>query len=69
MKNLVVNRNMKSKENFSDNQFHNIWKLFVILPIFFSSQTKRWVTITYEHVIKKLSHELPKDLRLKTLGT
>ena len=69
MTNLVVNRNMKSKENFTHNQFHNIWSLFVVLPIFFSSQMKRWVTVTYENGIKKLPHELPNNLKLRILGT
>ena len=31
--NLVVNKN-KSKRNFADNQFHNILRLFDVLPNF-----------------------------------
>ena len=33
-----------------------------------SPQVKRWVIISYRHGIYKLSHPLPKDLRLRILG-
>ena len=31
---IVVNKNIKSKGTFADNQFHNISRLFNVLPIF-----------------------------------
>ena len=31
---LVVNKKIKSKRNFADNQFHNILRLFDVLPNF-----------------------------------
>ena len=39
--NLVVNKNIKAKENFADNEFHNTLKLFVVLPnfLFTTSET------------------------------
>ena len=30
--NLAVNKNIKSKQNFADNQFGNILRLFNVLP-------------------------------------
>ena len=35
--------------------------------IFLSPQVKRYATITYEHSIYELPHDLPHDLRLRTL--
>ena len=32
--NLATNKDLKSKENFADNHFHNILRLFHILPNF-----------------------------------
>ena len=32
--NLVINENIKSKRNLADNQFHNILRLFDVLPNF-----------------------------------
>ena len=31
---LAVDKNIKTKENFADNHFHNILRLFVVLPTF-----------------------------------
>ena len=50
------------------NHFHNILRLFDVLPNFISPQVKRCVIITYEHGIYELSHELLNDLRLRILG-
>ena len=36
--------------------------------IFFSSQVKQCVIITYKHGIYELPHELPNDLRLTISG-
>ena len=36
--------------------------------ILLSPQVKRWAIITYKHGIWELRHELPNDLRLRTLG-
>ena len=36
--------------------------------IFFSPQVKQCAIITYKHGIYDLPHELPNDLRLRTLG-
>ena len=37
--------------------------------IFFPPQVKRFAIITYKHVIHHLLHELPKNVRLRILGT
>ena len=39
MINLVVNKSIKRKQNFADNQFHNILRFFDDLPSF------RFITI------------------------
>ena len=44
--------------------FHNILRLFDVLPNFFSPQVKRCAIISYKHGIYELLHELPKDLDL-----
>ena len=59
---------MKSKRNFAENSFHNILRLFNVVPSFCSPQPKRCAIITYEHDIYKLPHELRNDLRLRMLG-
>ena len=50
------------------NQFHNILRLFNVLPSFPLPQVKRCVIITYKHALYELPHELPNDLRLRILG-
>ena len=55
--------------NIPHNPFHNILRLLDILPNFLSPQVKRWVIITSKHVIYKLPHELPNNLRLRVFGT
>ena len=57
----------EAKENFAHNHFHNILKLFEVLPIFFSSQVKRYAIITYKHSRHNLPHEMLNNLRLKIL--
>ena len=65
--NLVVNKNIKSKRKFY-RQFHNILRLFDVLPSFSFPQVKRWAIITYKHGIYELPHEQPNDLKLRILG-
>ena len=50
------------------NQFHNILRLFDVLPNFPFLQVNRCAIITYKNVIYELPHELPNDLRLKISG-
>ena len=58
----VFDKNIKT-----NNHFYNILRIFEVLPNFFSPQVKRCAIITYKHGIYELSHELPNDLRLRTL--
>ena len=51
----------KAKEKFRDNHFHNISRIFDVLPNFFSSQAKRCTIITYKHGIYELPDDLPND--------
>ena len=37
----------------------------MLYKILLSSQAKRWEIITYKYGEYKLSHELPKDLRVR----
>ena len=46
-----------------DNHFHNILRLFDVLPNLFSPQVKRCAIITYKHGMYELPHELPNGLR------
>ena len=53
----------------SYNHFHNILRLFDILPTFpFTASVKRCAIIIYNQVMYELPHELPNDLRLRILG-
>ena len=53
----------------SCNHFHNILRLFYVLPNFpFTTSEKQWAIITYKHGIYELPHELPNDLRHRILG-
>ena len=52
MTNLVVNKNIEEKENFADNNFHNILRLFDVLPNLPFTQSKHGI------------YELPNDLDL-----
>ena len=45
------------------------WDFSMFYQIFFSSQMKRCANITYKHCFYELPHELPKDLRLRILGS
>ena len=56
------------KEKFSDNHFHNFFRLMMFSKIFLSLQVKQWAIITYKYGVYKFSYELLIDLRLKTLG-
>ena len=58
--------NVIVRYKYSYNQFHNILKLFDVLPNFFF--TTNQTMCDYEHVIYQLSDELRNDLRLRTLG-
>ena len=68
MNNLAVNKNTKKKENFADNQFHNIFRLLMFYQIFLSPSVKRCAIIPDKHVIYELPHEFSNDLRLRILG-
>ena len=68
MTNLAVNKNMNSKRKYSRQKFHNVLRLFDVLPNFLSAQVKRCAIITYKHEIYELSHELPNDLRPRILA-
>ena len=57
-----------NRDNGDYNQFHNILRLFDVLPNFLSPQVKRWAIITYKHGIYELPHKLSNDLRLRILG-
>ena len=70
-KNIVVNdrrisQKMKSKIS---KHFHNIWRLFDVLPIFFLSQVKQFMIITYKYDEYKLPQVFLNHLRLRNLGT
>ena len=69
MINLPVNKNLKAKENFADNQFHNILTLFDVFffEICFSPQVNLCPIITDKHGIYELPYELLNDLRLRIL--
>ena len=58
-------KTQKAKENFADNRFHNILRLFLMFyQIFLKPQVKQCAIITYKHGI----YELPNNLRLRILG-
>ena len=59
----VLHKNTKTY-----NHFHNILRLFDVLPNFLSPQAKRCTIITYKHGIHELPHELLNNLRLRILG-
>ena len=44
------------------------WDILMFDKIFVSPQVKRIVIISNKHGIYELPHELPNDLRLRTLG-
>ena len=46
----------------------NIFRLFVVSPIFTSSQATRSEIISFNNGICELPHELPQDLRLRNWG-
>ena len=50
------------------NHGHNILKLLMFYQISFSPKVKRSEIISNKHGIYEMSHELPKDLRLRILG-
>ena len=61
--NLTVNKDIKSKTKFGDNQLHYILRLFDALPNFaFTTSELLCAIITYKHGIYELPHELPNDL-------
>ena len=65
----LTRSDMYSQGNLSTyNHFHNIMRLFDVLPIFLSPQVKRCPIITYKQGIYKLPHMLPNDLALRKLG-
>ena len=58
----------KAKENFSDNFGHNILRHFDVDKIFLSPQVKRMVIISSKQGIYEWPHDVPNDLRPRTLG-
>ena len=68
MTNLVVNKSIKNKRKFGDNEFDNILRFFYVLPNFpfTTSETMR----DNKHGIHELPHELPNNLSqdLRKLG-
>ena len=50
------------------NHFHNILRLFDVLPNFPFTTGETMPIITYKHGICELPNELPSDLRLRILG-
>ena len=52
----------------TSNPGHNILRHSDVWKIFVSPQMKRIVIISNKHGISDLAHELPNDLRLRTLG-
>ena len=50
------------------NQFHNVLRLFDVLPNFPFTTSGTMSVITYKHGIYKLAHELPNELRLMIIG-
>ena len=66
MKNLVVNKNIKSKRKFCSLRIFS--DLLMFHQIFLSPQVKQCTIITYKRGIHELPHELPNDLRLRILG-
>ena len=45
-------KTQKAKENFADNRFHNIFRLFLMFyQIFLKPQVKQCAIITYKHGI------------------
>ena len=59
---------MKSELKFVENHFHNIFRLFDVLPNFLSPQVEQSAIISNKHVIYELPVKLPNDLRLRILG-
>ena len=49
------------------NHFHNILRLFDVLPTFISREVKRCAIIYHKHGTFELPDELPNDLRLRIL--
>ena len=51
------------------NHFHNILRLFDVLPNFPFTTSEMMYDDLYKHDLYKLPHELPNDLRLRILGS
>ena len=49
------------------NYFHNILRVFDVLPNFLSPPVRRCKVINSKHGIYELSHELPNNLRFRIL--
>ena len=62
LKKSYVRYDWKSYKNLvSYNHFHNILRLFDVLPNLVSTQMKQCAIITYKHGIYELPNELPND--------
>ena len=70
------NRLYRRFRDFNYYEFNKVYTMLVIIfwdilmfdKIYVSPQVKRIVIISNKHGIQELSHELPNDLRLRTLG-
>ena len=49
-------------------RFHNILRLFDVLPNLLFTTSETIGDIIYKHAIYELPHELPNDVRLRKLG-
>ena len=54
--------------SLNNNQFHNILRLFHVLPNFPFTTSETMGIITHKHGIYELHDELSNDLRLRILG-
>ena len=66
--NLTINKDIISKMKFWRESIAKYFEDFLMFyQTFLSPQVKRFTIITYKHGIYELHHELPNNLRLKTL--
>ena len=61
---LAVNKEIKFKRNFEDNLFHNIFRLFDVLPSFLSTKSETMRNYYLQTWYVRVASRVPK--RLKT---
>ena len=61
-------KTLKAKRSFADNHVHNIWRIFESRANFAFPTSEVNRHYLYKLVYTTLTHELPNNLRLKTLG-